>query len=292
MQGTILDDNDASHIRGGFRFCSKRDDGELEWVNWGAAYEHKKSDDLGAPGCIDMEGTSQELKGVGSGSTTVVVTNTQQPGQGSTINANGNGVDGVVSNVFAKEDLVKVDADPTLRKDLCCESYCCCFLCSGGTAGFFKLPDCLGFGSNCTSFIGQTACTTKLLQKPTLCEILGHTSCIDLSTCCSNRGENDKSCCTCQKLQFQCTYCCLCQQACKMECGLMRTMAECWQWCLCVDYRCAFPPAGFAPLQCGCCGFMYRGYGGKGCGFQLRGDDGASEAAPTNSTTVVVVQNN
>jgi len=37
---------------------------------------------------------------------------------------------------------------------------------------------------------------------------------------------------------------------------------------------------------------MYRGYGGKGCGFQLRGDDGASEAAPTNSTTVVVVQNN
>ena len=82
--------------------------------------------------------------GEGSG-TTVVVTQTQQEQDPGALGGayghggvSGAGVDGVVSNIFAKEEVVKVDANPNQRKDLCCETYACMWCCTGGYAWFFK----------------------------------------------------------------------------------------------------------------------------------------------------------
>merc|ERR1711871_1725397 len=86
----------------------------------------------------------------------------------------------------AKEAICNVDVQPTERKDLCCESYCCFFCGSGGHAWFFKIPDCLGMGSNCTTLFGSDACTCKFLQKPTFCEVLCYYSFLDMSTCCKS----------------------------------------------------------------------------------------------------------
>jgi len=130
-------------------FPAAVDGEESQWFTSKYAYGY-----LGAaPG--QMEGTREDGArrgsrhgahaefGEGSGGTTVVVTGggggaPADPGLYGHGGVSGAGVDGVVSNVFAKEEVVKVDANPTLRKDLCCESYWCCWCCAGGQSWFLK----------------------------------------------------------------------------------------------------------------------------------------------------------
>merc|ERR1712224_1073197 len=169
----------------------------------------------------------------GSGTTTVVVSSgaaSPAPSGGVSSHVSGSGIDGVVSNPFAKDAVVEVDVKPTERVDLGCETYACCFLCSGGHAWFFKMPDCLGAGCQMMAFFGSCAHSTKFLQKPTFCENVCQCSFIDMSTCCTNRGENDNTCCSACTCQCQETCCCLIQDAHKCEMGLMRTLMKCWSW--------------------------------------------------------------
>jgi len=246
----------------------------------------------------DIEAELQETKteegsGVGSGTTTVVVANSGGGGGSGGLFDESKpvsikGVDGVVSNPFAKESIVKVDVEPNLRRDLCLETYCC----SSGCAWFFKMPDCLGCGTMCMCCLGSEACTGKFLQKPTFCEQVCAYSICDMSTCCTNKGENDMTCCTFANCQAQCTLCCIAQFAYKCEYGIMRTCIRCWDWCFCMDSRCACPPSSFAPLQFTCCGFGYRCYENGGCGFRMRADESnVAPAAGGGNTTVVVVNN-
>jgi hypothetical protein len=246
-----------------------------------------------APGVV--EGSTEEATGVGAGSTTVVVSTGAPQPQGGAVMGNNmvglDGVDGVASNVFAKEAICNVDVQPTERKDLCCESYCC-FVCgAGGHSWFFKIPDCLGMGSNCTTLLGSEACTCKFLQKPTFCEVLCYYSLLDMSTCCSNKGENDDTCCSLETCASQCTWCCIIQTACKVEHALMRTCIKSWCWVFFNDCRCACPPNSFAPLQCTLCGFGYRMYENGGCGCRVRANtqEDQAPAAAGGTTTVVVV---
>merc|ERR1711998_32844 len=238
--------------------------------------------------------------GVGGsgGTTTTVVTTTSAPQQqGGAVMGNNmvsleRGVDGVASNIFAKESIVNIDVKPNERRDLCCESYVCCFIGSGGHAWFFKMPDCLGLGCDATYLCGKCACTCKFLQKPTFCEHLEHFACLDMSTCCSNKGENDDTCCTAYSMSCQSTFCCLVQHACKMEYGLLRTCLKCWFWAFIFDFRYAIPPGSYAPLQCTICGFGYRCYENGGCGCRVRANTMEDSApAPAAATTTVVVVN-
>lgn len=251
----------------------------------------------------DMSDMSESALGVGAGSTTVVVSSgggAPPPDQSANVWGNDSvgltGIDGVASNVFAKDDIVTVDAEPTLRRDLCCESYTCLFCCAGGHAWFFKMPDCLGGGCRTMNLCGEMAGTCKVLQKPTCCEVVCHQVCLDMSTCCSNKGENDLTCCTACKCQKQVTYCCILQSAFKCQYGLMRTIGNCWMWLLCYDCRCSVPPMSFAPMQCTICGFGYRCYENGGCGCRVRADTCTDQAPPPaaggNTTVVVVNQNN
>jgi len=286
------------NFSGGFSLFSLRDKdagltpANIKFFDYSGSYSY---DPMSAPAVAGD--ASDSAHGVGAGSTTVVVSNTGGQPADQSGNVWGNdsvgltGIDGVASNVFAKEEVVKVDADPTLRRDLCCESYSCMFCCTGGHAFFFKIPDCLGGGCRVMSCFGEGAATLKVLQKPTCCEVICSQVCLDASTCCSNKGENDLTCCTACKYQRQCTYCCICQEASKCQCGLMRTIGNCWLWLLCCDYRCSVPPMSFAPLQCTICGFGYRCYENGGCGCRIRADTCADQApaAAGGSTTVVVV---
>merc|ERR1712216_535830 len=128
-------------------FCTRNADGSRQLFD----YDLKcRALNIGmdAPSMVseDAGAKSEEGAGVGSGSTTVVVNTSSSQEAGGVLGHNavsGAGVDGVVSNVFNKEELVKVDVEPTLRRDLCCETYACCGICSGGHAWFFKIPDCL-----------------------------------------------------------------------------------------------------------------------------------------------------
>lgn len=251
-----------------------------------------------AEGAGKGSGSTVVVAGGGGGSTTVVQTGAAAPapadhgiyGNGGVSNA---GVDGVVSNVFAKEELIKVDVEPNKRRDLCLESYGCCFLYAGGCSWFFKMPDCLGCGCLVSSLFGSCARSFKLIQKPTFCELAVGFTCIDMSTCCAAKDENDDECCSLYKCSCQTTYCCITQDACKVVVGLMRTLLKFWQWYFCVDCRCACPVSSFAPLQCLCCGFGYRAYGqNPGVGFRMRADTCEDEAPPPpqgGGTTVVVV---
>merc|ERR1719453_742770 len=84
----------------------------------------------------------------GTTTTTVVTTSAPQQQSGGAVMGNNmvsmSGVDGVASNPFAKESIVNIDVKPNERRDLCCETYVCCLIGSGGHAWFFKMPDCLG----------------------------------------------------------------------------------------------------------------------------------------------------
>jgi len=282
---TVMEHN----FRAGFSLFSLRDDGSgnksWNYLDYNGSYSY---DPMIAP--ASAEETSDSAMGMGAGSTTVVVV---QNGGGAASPAprRMSGVDGVVSNVFAKEELVKVDAEPTLRRDLCCESYVCCGLGSGGHSWFFKCPDCLGCGCRTMNLCGELAGTCKILQKPTFCEYVCHQVCFDMSTCCSNKGENDLTCCIALKCQQQATWCCILQSACKCQYGLMRTFGNCWMWVLCNDCRCSVPPMAFAPMQCTLCGFGYRCYEHGGCGCRVRADTCAADApvAAGGNTTVVVI---
>merc|ERR1711988_888554 len=277
--------------------CNWEDnDAPMKWLDYSLkAYKSE----LEAPAVVSMDAPSScEGSGVGgSGGTTttpVVVSGAPQQAGGGVLGNNmvsGAGVDGVVSNPFAKESIVNIDVQPNARRDLCLESYMCCFLGSGGCAWFFKMPDCLGLGCDITSLCGKGACTCKFLQKPTFCEVLCHTACMDMSTCCSNKCENDDTCCTFCTNQCQTTYCCIMQQAFKCEFALMRTCLKCWYWMFFTDYRAACPPGSFAPLQCTVCGFGYRCYENGGCGCRVRADtmEDSAPAAGASTTTVVVV---
>jgi len=233
-----------------------------------------------------------EGSGVGSGSTVVVVnTNESRADSGVLGNnmINASGVDGVVSNVFSKEAVVKVDVEPTMRTDLCCETYCCLGLCSGGQAFFFKMPDCLGAGYSAKALFGECAGTCKVVQKPTFCECVGGFTCLDMSTCCSNGGDNDDTCCTACSCSNQQTWCCICQEACRVQLALMRTCIKCWMWELIWDERFSCPPSSASPMQCTICGFGYRFYENGGLGCRLRADTDEANATVSSNTTVVVV---
>merc|ERR1712054_471028 len=170
------------------------------------------------------------------------------------------------------EKTVKVDVKMTERKDLCLETYGCCFIATGGFAWFFKIPDCLGCGCELTSLFGGCARSFKFLQKPTFCELAAGCVFMDMSTCCAKKKENDKECCVCWQCSQQCVYCCLFQDACELTYGLMRTLLSFWEWAFCIDYRCACPPSNAVPLQCLCCGFGYRAYNNEGVGFRMQAD--------------------
>lgn len=289
-----------NHMMGFSIFPAPEDGEDRKWVTGKYAYEYY------APGSVDEEATREDGArrgsrhgahsefGEGSG-TTVVVTQSQAPQDPGALGGayghggvSGAGVDGVVSNIFAKEELVKVDANPNLRKDLCCESYSCMWCCTGGHAWFFKVPDCLGAGSSCMCFLGECAGTCKILQKPTFCECLGYQACIDLSTCCSDKGEGDMTCCIYYTCQSQCTWCCLCQSAQKMTLGIMRTLCQLWAWVLICDWRCGCPPQSATPLQCTLCGFGWRAYSND-CVFRMRADTQEDQAPPPSTNTTVVV---
>jgi len=150
------------------------------------------------------------------------------------------------------------------------------------------MPDCLGVGWQCMCCLGEWATTCKFLQKPTLCECLGYTACVDLSTCCSNKGEGDMSCCVFYTCQSQCTWCCLAQTASKCSVGLYRTLIQSWCWCFFCDWRAGMPPQSATPLQCTICGFGWRAYSND-CVMRLRADTGEAPAATGGGSTVVVV---
>merc|ERR1712166_177321 len=289
---TVMEHN----FKAGFSLFSLRDNGSgnklLKMFDYNGNYSY---DPMVAPASV--EEMSESAVGVGAGSTTVAIQNAGGAAPDQSGNVWGNdsvgltGVDGGASNVFAKEEIVKVDAEPTLRRDLCCESYVCCGLGSGGHAWFFKMPDCLGGGCRSMTCCGEQAGTCKVLQKPTCCEYVCHCVMLDMSTCCSNKGEGDLTCCTAFKCQQQATWCCILQSACKVQLGLMRTVGNCWMWLLCHDYRCSVPPMSFAPMQCTICGFGYRCYEHGGCGCRVRADTCAADApaAAGGNTTVVVI---
>jgi len=270
--------------------CCKWDEeveGPMKWFDYSGSY--KFSEQMEAPNMVSTDAPSTSGgSGVGAGTTTVVV---QQNTSTAPVGMIGNdavslerGVDGVASNVFAKEAICKVDVEPTLRRDLCCDTTCCCF----GQYWFFKLPDCLGTGCDATCLFGKVACTGKLLQKPTFCEELCFMSCFDMSTCCSNKGENDDTCCSAYTCACQETCLCLCQHACKTEIALMRTCVKCWLWLLIFDTRCAFPCSSFQPMGCTLCGFGWRAGSGVGCQIRADNDPEGTGGAQTTSTTVVV----
>jgi len=273
-------------------FCTWADD-DAPMTCFTGGSKYWKSGVPEAPGMVDE--STQEAVGVGAGSTTVVVSTGAPQQQDPAVFGNNavglQGIDGVASNVFAKEAICNVDVTPTERRDLCFESYICCGIGAGGFAWFFKLPDCLGLGFNCTYLFGSCAGTCKFLQKPTFCEALCYYSLIDLSTCCSNKGENDDVCCSLQTCASQCTWCCVFQTACKTETALMRTCLKCWFWVLFEDLRCAVPPSSFAPLQCTLCGFGYRCYENGGCGCRVRANTMEDSAPAQAGTTTVVVVN-
>merc|ERR1712070_672960 len=277
-----------------FRHYEQNDDESWEPLKMFDFTYQAAGDDKGVEMDEISSAKTEEGSAVGSGTTTVVVAGgggapaAQDPFDTSQA-VSIKGIDGVVSNPFAKEEIVKVDVEPNLRRDVCLETYCC----TSGCAWFFKMPDCLGAGYMCMWLLGMYACTTKILQKPTFCEFVCACAICDMSTCCSNKGENDMTCCTFCNYQYQATWCCILQNACKCEYGLMRTLIRCWSWCLICDTRCACPPSSFAPLQFTCCGFGYRCSPGGGFGFRMRGDESnvAPAAAAGGGTTVVVVNN-
>jgi hypothetical protein len=73
--------------------------------------------------------------GQGAGSTGISAQGGLEMGKSNPLStASIEGISGVVSNPFAKEDLVKVDVEPNLRRDMWLETYCCLH----GCAWFFK----------------------------------------------------------------------------------------------------------------------------------------------------------
>merc|ERR1711871_40223 len=149
-----------------FALFKQQDDEEntMKWLDVGYDYSYgappgTKDLESVVPGVGEKSPTSSDAgmgagKG-GSGTTTVVVSSgaaSPAPSGGLSSHVSGSGIDGVVSNPFAKDSVVEVDVQPNERKDLCCETYACCFLCSGGWAWFFKMPDCLGGGCQMTAF--------------------------------------------------------------------------------------------------------------------------------------------
>jgi hypothetical protein len=262
-----------------------------------------------APGMTDvpLESGVGSGTGVGSGasSTTTVVVNSgggaqQPPAQFGANNVSlEGGIDGVVSNPFAAKDVISVDVDPTLRKDLCLETnFCGIGMCIplGTQSLFLKLPDCLGCGCMRTECCGSCACTVKFLQKPTCCQGVFGFTILDCSKLCKC-GENDDVCCTCCSCEEQCTYCCLLQVALKMEYGIFKTLFKNWAWAFCCDGRCAIPCSSFSPCQAVCCGFGYRPWvkaatGESACGFRCRNDLNAGDAPAAGGSTTVVVVNN
>jgi len=280
--------NESNAIR--FSMCPQRADGSIGLMDY-----NLKCRALGigmdTPKLVSEEAGATEGSGVGSGTTVVVNTNQQRESSGVMGNnmVNASGVDGVVSNVFNKEEIIKVDVEPTLRRDLCCETYACLGCCSGGQAFFFKLPDCLGGGCNMRSLFGECASTCKLIQKPIFCEQVMGFSCCDLSTMCSSGGDNDDTCIKFCTYSGQCTCCCLLQIAGKQSYACMRTFLKCWTWLCCWDTRCSCPPSSASPMQCTICGFGYRFYEHGGCGCRMRADTDEANATVTTNTTVVVV---
>ena len=114
---------------------AKQTDGVLKMLDFKVLKCRALGIGMEAPGNISNEGS-----GVGSGSTTVVVSHQHSPGHRADAGVLGNmvdgtGVAGVVGNVFNKDSICNVDANPTPCRDLCCESYICCpYFCAGGHA--------------------------------------------------------------------------------------------------------------------------------------------------------------
>merc|ERR1712134_33713 len=293
-----MKDELGHNFKFGLNIFSKAEDGSTKPLDYFGAYRCVAVDsEDAAQGAAhdeeDKEGAVSHLGGVGTGSGTTTVTIQQnappggQPPSQVPDNHVALGDTGVgVTNVFAKEELVTVDANPNLRAKLCGETYCC-FCCGAcGDALFCTFPDCLGAGSSCVCCFGELAWTCKLLQKPTCCEFVAHFVCFDISTCCTKKDETDKTCCSVCAFQRQTTWCCLFQESAKCRCGIMKTCVQCWGWCCCYDTRFAIPFSDAVPLQCLCCGCGWRK--GEGCGFRCRAvDDSVTAPAPT--TTVVIV---
>lgn len=149
-------------------------------------------------------------------------------------------------------------------------------LCSGGAnCGFFmKIPDCLGGGYECANICGKMALTCRFLQKPVLCSQTQQCSCLDFGSACNFKED---MCIRICQMSSACVCLCLCEITQNCECGLMKTCCKGWNWCLCIDMRCAVPcETEYAPIGCTFCGCGWRQ--GSGCGCQVQSIKAGGEA--------------
>ena len=177
------------------------------------------------------------------------------------------GADGIVSNIFNKDQVVTVVTTP--RVDTCCESGLCLGpLCSSLFGWYFKIPDCVGCGADCTCCIGKLGATLKMAQSPTVFDSMCNCTCLDISTCCN--CDSDVCVLLCKNAST-CKCCLIAECAWNAELGLMKTCFKTWFQCLFCDVRAAMPvQKEFAPPGCGCCGCMFRPGSQRSCGWQMR----------------------